>query len=123
MHSISFLCIYSAKKLYTLQKGHIDHARKTGVLSLADNNLEKLPSEIKELTQLRSVTLSRNKIPSLPPFMSTLSLLKTLLLDNNRLNSLPEEFSLLKKLETLNISFNSFSVLPKYVLSLLDYFM
>jgi Leucine-rich repeat (LRR) protein len=79
-------------------KGHIENARKTGVLSLQDSKLEKVPrsfafvftcqvpTDVEALAQLRTLSLSRNVLVNVPPFLGNLRNLKSLSLDSNRLS-------------------------------------
>lgn len=101
-------------------------------LSIKDNNLTKLPSNIKTLNSLKSVNISNNNklnleksidqlaglssleevylpvnsIVELPENISQLSNLKTLDISNNYLQDLPEGISELRNLEELSIEDN-----------------
>jgi Leucine-rich repeat (LRR) protein len=66
------------------------NAAKTNVLSLQQHALRTLPSELQQLTDLKSLDVSGNKLQSLPPFLLTLVNLKTLRLDSNKLTELPD---------------------------------
>ena len=66
---------------------HLDQSKKTGVLTLRNFKLVKVPPEVYAITQfLRNIDLSINKLASIPPelFINTKSL-KTLNLSQNRL--------------------------------------
>jgi Leucine-rich repeat (LRR) protein len=66
------------------------NAAKTNVLSLQQHSLRTLPSELQQLTDLRSLDVSSNKLQTLPAFLLSLVNLKTLRLDSNKLTELPD---------------------------------
>ena len=78
------------------------------VLELRSNNLNALPPEIGNLTNLEILELDFNNLNTLPPEIGKLTNLKVLELGNNNLISLPEELFQLKKLEKCDIKQNLF---------------
>lgn len=91
----------------------IGYAHNLRSLSLPDNQLTTLPSEIGNLTQLSSLYLPGNKITSLPPEIRNLSRLSELFLDGNQLTTLPPEFGNLEQLDRLYLSNNLLTTLPQ----------
>lgn len=67
----------SAKKIET--------ASKTGVLSLREHDLIEIPSQVYELTNIRTLDISNNKLKDLPLKLTTLTKLKSLKCDGNLL--------------------------------------
>ena len=75
-------------------KKKVEAAAKTGVLSLTEHKLEKVPSVVvKELggaaSKLRTLDLSANKLEALPDFAGAFPKLRTCKLHRNRLAALP----------------------------------
>jgi hypothetical protein len=85
---------------------------KTVSIDLSNKDIDDLPPEIGNFTNLKFLNLSYNNLVSLPDEICKLSNLQTLLLLRNELIELPENFSNLKKLELLDISYNQISKLP-----------
>ena len=73
------------------------------------NRLKTLSAEIGQLSQLTTLDLSDNQLSSLPPEIGQLSQLTTLDLSSNQLSSLPPEIGQLSKLTTLDLSDNQLS--------------
>jgi Leucine-rich repeat (LRR) protein len=63
----------------------LQHAKKTGVLSLAEHKLEACPAKVFELTNLRTLDLSSNALTALNPNIANLKNLKSLNLESNKL--------------------------------------
>ncbi|KAL3943758.1 MAG: hypothetical protein SGBAC_002181 [Bacillariaceae sp.] len=63
----------------------LEHAKKTGVLSLAEHKLESCPRQVFEIAKLRTLDLSSNNIGALNPNVANLKSLKSLNLENNKL--------------------------------------
>jgi hypothetical protein len=78
-------------------------AQATGLLALSDSKLKKIPSEVFQLTQLRTLDLSNNRIHEIPNEINQLKSLKTLKLQSNQLTNLPD-LSALTSLTTVRIS-------------------
>ena len=68
----------------------LEHAGKTGILSLGEHGLKEVPSEVLALTGLKTLDLAGNALKSLPAKFADLRALKTLKLDANMLGSLPD---------------------------------
>lgn len=74
---------------------NIGNLTKLKLLNLWDNNLHTLPSSLRSLKNLESLYLDWNNFSTLPPFLSTIKTLKKISLTNNVfLKKIP--FSLLK---------------------------
>lgn len=71
-------------------------------LWLSDREIEVLPNEVCQLTNLTSVDLSRNQLRSLPPEIGKLRALKSINLSFNQLRTIPEEIVKLWSLHTLD---------------------
>jgi Leucine-rich repeat (LRR) protein len=84
----------------------LEHATKTGVLSLCEHKLEALPNKLWEMTKLRTLDLSKNALIALNPNISSLTLLKNLNLEQNQLQALTPSLSKLTNLQTLNFGGN-----------------
>ncbi|CAF3921600.1 unnamed protein product [Adineta steineri] len=88
-------------------------------LTLISTKLTKLPSEIKNLENLRHVNLSNNQLKSLDEdLFLKLSHLETLNLSHNLLESFPKFSTENKKLAILNLSHNQLVDLPDFPVEL-----
>lgn len=65
----------------------LETASKTGVLSLREHSLLEIPSQVYELTNIRTLDISNNKLKGLPEKLTTLTKLKSLKCDKNLLHS------------------------------------
>ncbi len=68
-------------------------------LSLGNNQLTSLPSEIGNCSNLMQLQLSNNKLISLPPEISNLGMLENLWCESNQLKTLPDAISSLTGLK------------------------
>ncbi|ALO15857.1 Leucine Rich repeats (2 copies) [Salinivirga cyanobacteriivorans] len=84
-------------------------------LDLSNRDLEEIPPEIGELTQLEHLDLSYNYIKKVPHEIGKLIYLKTLLLLKNQIKALPPTIGHLKSLALLDISHNDFTTFPKEI--------
>ncbi|HKK59128.1 MAG TPA: leucine-rich repeat domain-containing protein [Salinivirga sp.] len=84
-------------------------------LDLSNRDLEEIPPEIGELTQLEHLDLSYNYIKTVPREIGKLINLKTLLLLKNQIKALPPTIGHLKSLALLDISHNDFTTFPKEI--------
>ena len=82
------------------------------VLSLRENDLRTLPSEIGALVSLVSLSLSQNKLETLPPEIGRLRALRELTINRNNLVTLPPEFAQLSALQILEMQHNSLTNIP-----------
>lgn len=85
---------------------------KTEKIDLSNKDIDSLPPEIGNFSNLKYLNLSYNNLTNLPEEICKLKNLETLLLLRNELVELPENFSNLTKLELLDISYNQLSKLP-----------
>ena len=86
----------------------LENAKKTGVLSLSEHNLEACPNQVFEILNLRTLDLSSNSLRTLNPNIINLQKLKILNLEGNKLmagtlNSIQR----LSNLQNLNVGSNS----------------
>lgn len=81
-------------------------------LDLQLAGISALPSEIGNLTNLRTLDLRRVGLTSLPPEIGRLTNVEVLLLNNNRLTALPSEIGDLSSLQELQATFNDMTTLP-----------
>lgn len=84
-------------------------------LDLSNRDIDEIPTEIGELTDLQELNLSYNNIKSLPESISGLKQLNSLLLMRNELTSLPRSIGQLQKLRMLDISYNKLQELPEEI--------
>jgi internalin A len=95
------------------------------VLDLSQNNLSQLPPEICQLTQLIRLVLNQNNLTLLPPEIGHLTQLQELYLRQNSLSQLPPEIGRLTQLRGLYLIDNNLNQLPPEIscltqLALLD---
>ncbi|GMF50130.1 unnamed protein product [Phytophthora fragariaefolia] len=95
----------------SVQQQKLKTARATGVLALPSSKLKKLPEEILELSNLRTLDLAANRLSELPPQLNALKSLKTLKVPNNALVELPD-LSGLDALTTLVLDGNVLEDIP-----------
>lgn len=81
-------------------------------LDLGYENLNELPAEIGQLTNLKELYLHGNQLEILPKEIGNLSQLETLKLKYNKLKKFPEGISDLKNLKMLEINNNQIKKLP-----------
>ncbi|GMF32988.1 unnamed protein product [Phytophthora lilii] len=74
----------------SVQQQKIRSAAATGVLALPESKLKKLPEDILELANLRSLDLTANRLTELPAQLSALKALKTLRVASNAIATLPD---------------------------------
>ncbi|CAF1375216.1 unnamed protein product [Rotaria magnacalcarata] len=130
---------HTANSGSTLKK-HIETATKTGVLqydnkklkeispglclpnlrtlSLNDNELQTIATEISLMVNLRNLSVRNNQIAQLPDCFGQLKKLENIQLAQNQLRSLPSSFASLNSLRQLVLSNNSFTTIPESILKL-----
>lgn len=84
-------------------------------LNLANKELETLPDEFMQLTNLRFVDLSYNSFEEFPRALTRLPQLKTVLLFRNKINTVTNEIGNLSQLELLDLSYNKLTALPEAI--------
>lgn len=89
-------------------------------LTLSDNLLEKLPSEIGNMCNLTQLEITRNQITCIPNEIGNLKSFKRLYLNNNMLITLPPEIENLKELRELKLENNQISYIPPEIGKLLN---
>jgi len=85
---------------------------------LGRNQIEVIPSELYQLTNLRFIHLESNFIESVPTEIGNLINLTSLNLSQNKLRNLPAEVNQLSKLQSLNLYHNRFQKFPVEVTEL-----
>lgn len=86
--------------------------RELEALSLENNQLELIPDNVTQLTQLRELYLANNFLRHLPERIGYLCNLTQLSLNNNRLESLPATFSALNMIRRIDLECNNLRSLP-----------
>jgi Leucine-rich repeat (LRR) protein len=81
-------------------------------LSIAENRIESLPSELCAIKSLEELLLDGNKLSFLPPNLGLLTRLRTLSATRNNLLELPSSLGDLRKLRLLNVESNKLKKLP-----------
>lgn len=84
-------------------------------LDLSGQNLSEIPTEVLEMSWLKTLILDGNRLTRLPPEIGELTALERLELERNGLTALPQEIGKLHSLEYLNINHNSLVSLPKEI--------
>jgi Leucine-rich repeat (LRR) protein len=82
------------------------------VLSLGGNELTCIPTQVLEMSQLRSLYLGSNRITELTKDICRLENLRVLYLGGNQLTSIPQEVGLLQNLQALSLCENKLQSLP-----------
>ena len=82
------------------------------VLNLTDNQIEEVPPEISNCSELTQLKLFGNKLKSIPVEIVKLNRLKLLWLGSNKLKSVPNEVGRLTGLEALSLDQNELEMLP-----------
>jgi len=93
----------------------IKNLKSLKILDLKGNSFRNLPKEIGELTKLEYLDLSYTKLDSLPVEIGQLTNLQNLDLSANELTSLPVEIGQLKNLQSLNLNYGKLTSLPKEI--------
>lgn len=84
------------------------------VLHFSKNGLEKSELEkLKELTELRTLSLSHNELTRIPANVFHLPQLRVLEIDNNKINTIPKTIGKITQLDQLNASRNRIRKLPE----------
>ena len=81
-------------------------------MTFTENQIESVPAEIANCTELTQLKLFGNKLKSIPVDVIKLSRLKLLWLGNNKLQSVPNEVGQLTGLEALSLDQNELEMLP-----------
>jgi internalin A len=81
-------------------------------IDLSANQLEKVPAEVFQLSNIKELSLENNHLAELSSEIESLSHLHQLNLNHNRLQELPPEIGKLKSLEILNLRGNRLRKLP-----------
>ena len=89
-------------------------------LFLSGLNLSLVPSEIGQLTKLKTLNLSNNHLRQLPPEIEQLTSLQQLDLSNNQLMQLPPEIGQLTSLQQLSLGVGTLDTEPIFDTSLIN---
>ncbi|HRQ41796.1 MAG TPA: COR domain-containing protein [Chloroflexota bacterium] len=92
----------------------IDQAAREGwtELDLHNQEITELPSEIGQMSSLKSFNISLNKLTAVPPEIGQLSSLKSLDLGGNQLTAVPPEIFQLTSLQSLDLGGNQLTAVP-----------
>lgn len=96
----------------------LQEAVTKGELNLYNAGLDKLPSEVLQVKDLKALYLVSNSLDRLPSNIDNLDQLTRLNVRQNQLESLPSGIGLLSKLEELNLSLNRIHSLPETIYGL-----
>ena len=103
----------SENKFTSLPIHHLP--RQIQTLILVSNEIEQIPSEIREFGELRLLDMSNNKIKRFPTEIGFLTKLTMLIAQHNSLSFLPEEIGDLENLVLLGLCHNELVTLPSTV--------
>jgi len=81
-------------------------------------NMNEIPMELYNLTNLKSLNLNNNNISKISPNIKNLTKLTEIYMSKNKISYLPEEICHLKNLSILCISHNNLKNIPKEIGSL-----
>jgi Leucine rich repeat len=80
-------------------------------LNISVNQIERLPSQLSALGDLRTLDLGSNKLTAFPPCLLEMKGLEVLILNSNSIEYMPTQVKNLQKLRHLDISLNPLRVL------------
>ena len=121
----------SSKNLYEIRKlNHLKHLTlngfdiennfkwvsgvpKLGELSLSNNRIKTLPSELSQLRMLKSIDLSFNKFDQFPQVLLELKNLMRINIRHNKIKNIPKNIDSLSKLKFLDFGSNLLKSVPK----------
>ncbi|OJJ20092.1 hypothetical protein BKI52_16600 [marine bacterium AO1-C] len=94
-----------------------EHLQKLNdsAIDLSCRELDILPSEIAQLSQLRKLYLAHNKFSTFPFELTLLSKLQKLVLSNNQLRRLPPTIGQCSAMQVLVLSDNQLKILPSEI--------
>ena len=87
-------------------------------LNLNGTNLDQLPREIGQLSDLEALFVFSNNLTVIPKEIGLLLSLKNLVLQENQITSLPKEIGQLSNLEDLQLKDNSITSIPQAICDL-----
>ncbi|KJE96751.1 hypothetical protein CAOG_007023 [Capsaspora owczarzaki ATCC 30864] len=95
---------------------HLEMANKTGVFTLQDKGILKVPPEVERLqAKLRTIDVSGNRLTALPDFLGGFTVLRQVTLDRNRFAEFPICLTKMPRLEVLSIESCGLKVLPEAI--------
>ncbi|CAG0914558.1 unnamed protein product [Notodromas monacha] len=103
--------LLDANKIRDLPKG-LFRLAKLRRLSLSDNEIQRIPSDILNFVNLVELDMSRNDIPDIPDQIKHLTSLQVADFSSNPIQKLPSGFVQLKSLTTLGLNDMSLTYLP-----------
>lgn len=92
--------------------GGIIEWNKLQILILSENNIEEIPEEIKNLTQLKKLYLNKNKIRMIPFQIGELKELTDLQAQDNLIEDIPLSIGELVQLEIIDFANNHIKIVP-----------
>ena len=113
-HELSVLLKYFDNKM-TISKIFL-----LQTMNLYSKQLQKIPKELSQLTNLQRFYLGNNKIKEIPKELSQLTNLQILDLYNNQIKEIPKELSQLTNLQSFNLYSNHINEIPKELQHLED---
>jgi len=114
---INYFAIVYLKKIYWRLKYTIDKC-KIIELDFIFKGLTILPNAIKNLTNLKNLTLRYNQLTEIPDWIESLYVLESLNLNVNNINKLPKTIGHLSRLKELLLWKNELQDLPNSICSL-----
>ncbi len=84
-------------------------------LNLDNNSLTTIPPQIDNLTNLFYLSIHDNQLTTLPPEIGNLFNLERLWMQNNRFGSIPSQIGNLSKLQTLALQRNNLTTIPSSI--------
>lgn len=100
-------------KNYTSLDSALKNPEKVYKLSLLEEDLEKLPSEITKLQNLQYLALTSNKFKTFPEEIFSFKNLQILYLNDTKTSNIPSRIGELKNLKQLYLHWNSIKALPQ----------
>lgn len=101
-----------APKIYDWEVAKYSHPDTIFGISFEKLKLDKLPNELADFTNLRTLNLKKNKLTELPDYFRNFKQLTSINIEKNELQAFPLQFCQLINLEEIIIGRNQISSLP-----------